>query len=769
MTRDSCTRAHRQPLLDELRRFAILAAAAVLLAVFVAAAAAGAGRADPSFAPRGPLPVGEGTSSVGVADVNGDSKPDLVVAKRESNDVTVLLGDGVGSFHTADGSPIAVGRSPESVAVADFNGDRKADLAVANAGSSDLTVLLGNGTGVFRTAAGSPIKVAGLLANITASDLNGDGNVDLVAPLYDQNTKTSRVTILLGDGSAGFVQAPGSPLILPRRTYGSALLAAADFNGDRKPDLAVAFDESSGVWILLGDGAGGFGAATTILAGTPSSLVAADLNRDGKADLAVTRRRVIVLLGNGTGAFRAAAGSPIAVVGEPSSLAVADFNGDGKPDLAVAPAGVAVPGCAGCWRPAAAAVLLGNGAGGFRPAADSPFAGPEEEIAAAADFNGDGKPDLALDHLLLFQTATTPLVVRGRAGSGRADATFSTTGVITELAADGARAAVVTSIKGTCGRILVWTAPGRKSTSFKLGGCGSILCGTACAGNVALGGGQVAWIEESGGNSHEFLVMAAKLSRGAAKLIEHAANGNGAGGDPEGGYIGQLLGGGPLLAYNSWQVVCSHDNGDYCDRWGLAQKKLVRIASRRAVVIKRGAGACLLAAVAGGRMAVTGSAPWWGTGVWTCSLGADVASAGAVTILAPSGSHVATVPVVDGNPPRAIALSRTRLAVLRTFTLDLYDPATGAKAKSLPLGPAAALRLAGITSKLALLRGLRRLVLVRLNEGKLISLPLRPAAATSLVDAKLTEAGLFYAYNTPRATAKGRIVFEPTAKLVARF
>jgi hypothetical protein len=168
-------------------------------------------------------------------------------------------------------------------------------------------------------------------------------------------------------------------------------------------------------------------------------------------------------------------------------------------------------------------------------------------------------------------------------------------------------------------------------------------------------------------------------------------------------------------------------------------------------------------------MAVTESAPWWDTGLWTCSLGADVASTGAVTILAPRGSRVATVPAVEGNPPRAIALSRTRLALLRTFTLELYDPATGAKAKSLPLGPAAALQLAGVNSKLALLRGPRRLVLVRLSEGKLISLPLRPGAATSLVDAKLTEAGLFYAYNTPRATAKGRTVFEPTAKLVARF
>ena len=118
------------------------------------------------------------------------------------------------------------------------------------------------------------------------------------------------------------------------------------------------------------------------------------------------------------------------------------------------------------------------------------------------------------------------------------------------------------------------------------------------------------------------------------------------------------------------------------------------------------------------------------------------------------------------NPPRAIALSRTRLAVLRTFTLDLYEPATGSQAKSIPLGAADALQLAGVNSTLAVLRSPRRLIVVRLRDGKLISLALR---TKSHVDAKLTSAGLFYAYNVRRGRAKGRIVFEPTAKLLARF
>jgi hypothetical protein len=98
------------------------------------------------------------------------------------------------------------------------------------------------------------------------------------------------------------------------------------------------------------------------------------------------------------------------------------------------------------------------------------------------------------------------------------------------------------------------------------------------------------------------------------------------------------------------------------------------------------------------------------------------------------------------------------------LTLDLYNAATGTKTKSLPLGAAAALELAGVNAKLALLRGPRSLVLVRLSDGKLISLPIQRNA-----DARLTNAGLFYAYNTPKSAMKGHIVFEPSAKLVARF
>jgi len=120
-------------------------------------------------------------------------------------------------------------------------------------------------------------------------------------------------------------------------------------------------------------------------------------------------------------------------------------------------------------------------------------------------------------------------------------------------------------------------------------------------------------------------------------------------------------------------------------------------------------------------------------------------SEGAITVLAPSGAHVTTIPGSPGSPTRAIALSRTRLAVMRTFALDLHNPANGSKTKSIPLGQAASLQLVSVSSTLALLRGPRRLVLLRLRDGRLISFPLPPGRAASIVDARLTEAGLFYA------------------------
>jgi hypothetical protein len=340
------------------------------------------------------------------------------------------------------------------------------------------------------------------------------------------------------------------------------------------------------------------------------------------------------------------------------------------------------------------------------------------------------------------------LTASAHGSHGRSDAVFSIHGRITVLAADGNRVAVATHVKPGCGRIVVWTAPGQGSVRVKPGILG-------CAGDgvtqLALGAGRVAWIEQGGGNNLELSVMAAKVSGGPATQLQFATNGDRAGADPAGDWVGQLLGAGPLLAYNSWTQVCdkpaSEECGDNDPLLRLTKERLVRIVDGRRLVVTRGTAAYALVAAGGGRMAVE--------------------TAGAVTIRAASGTQVASVPDVALND--RVALSKTRLAIQRTLTLDLYDPATGAAAKSLPLGTAASLSLADVTSRLALLRGPHRLVLVRLRDGKRLSFPLRPGAAATLVGGGLTDAGLFYAYNTRSASLPGRIVFESMGKLLARF
>jgi hypothetical protein len=333
--------------------------------------------------------------------------------------------------------------------------------------------------------------------------------------------------------------------------------------------------------------------------------------------------------------------------------------------------------------------------------------------------------------------------------SARPDAVFSVHGRITVLAADGYRAAVTTHVKPGCGRIIVWKAPAKSSTRVKPGILG---CSGDGVTQLGVGGGSVAWIEQGGGNNLEMTVMAARLGGGTRKQIEFATNGDRAGADPTGAWVGHLLGGGSLLAYNSWTQVCDKPAGQECGEndplLRVTNQKLIRIAAGRRTVVTRGPTAYPLVAVGGGRMAVR--------------------AAGAVTVRAASGSQVASVPDPAGTA-RAVALSTTRLAIERALTLDLYNPATGAVIKSLPLGTAAALRLADVSSKLALLRGSHSIVVVRLSDGKRISFPLRPGAAATLVGARLTEAGLFYAYNTRSASLPGRVVFEPMGKLLTRF
>jgi hypothetical protein len=309
-----------------------------------------------------------------VGDFNGDGNPDLAVAVWGSSNISILLGNGDGTFQTK--VDYAVGPNPTSVAVGDFNGDSKADLAVANGSFINVSILLGNGDGTFQTKV--DYGVGGSPSSVVVGDFNGDSKADLaVANREDDNN----VSILLGNGNGTFQTAVN---------YGVGSdpwsVALGDFNGDSKTDLAVTNRNDNNVSILLGNGNGTFQTAVNYGVGvTPNSVAVGDFNEDGKADLAVTNittHNVSILLGNGNGTFQTKV--DYGVGGNPFSVAVGDFNGDGNPDLSVAN-----------WFSSNISILLGNGDGTFQAAVNY-GAGTGPFSIAKDDFNGDGNPDLSV-------------------------------------------------------------------------------------------------------------------------------------------------------------------------------------------------------------------------------------------------------------------------------------------------------------------------------------------------------------------------------------
>ena len=260
-------------------------------------------------------------------DFNGDGKLDLAVANGRSKHVDHPAGQRRRNVYR---QVFACYRpDPIAIAVADFNGDGRQDLAVANNQSNSVTILLGNGDGTFTADALSPSTGFGAFA-VVAADFNGDGRQDLAVANEFSNT----VTILLGRGDGTFVATPVSP-----GTGGAPIsLAVGDFNGDGAPDLAVLNFTSFSVTVLLNSGNGTFTPGSTIATGTnPQRIAVGDFNGDGAIDLVVTdatASSLTLLLGNGGGKFEPLS-IPLASGTGPIAIAVADFNEDGGPDLAI--------------------------------------------------------------------------------------------------------------------------------------------------------------------------------------------------------------------------------------------------------------------------------------------------------------------------------------------------------------------------------------------------------------------------------------------------
>ncbi|MET0621938.1 MAG: FG-GAP-like repeat-containing protein, partial [Pyrinomonadaceae bacterium] len=359
------------------------------------------GDGDGGFQPPVKFSIPAHATAISTADFNNDGKADVAVAgftnTQGDGAVAVLLGNGAGSFGAPTG--FAVGRGPSSIVAADFNGDGKADLAVGIQSPDIVTVVFGDGSGGFSGA--TTLNSGGTPRALAAADLNGDGKIDIAAA----NTGSNNVSIFLNNGAGNF-SGPTNHAVGPD----PSAVAVGDFNNDRRPDLVVANSTAANipgsVSVLLGDGSGGFSAATNYAAGIgPRAVVVGDFDRDGRADLAVANyysHNVSILLGDGAGHFTVAAGY---VGGRgPQSLAAGDFNLDGKIDLASLD-----------QVKQAVVVLVGKGDGRFSTPATYVTNNAPMSMAIG-DFNEDGKADAAVAHFSFNPSKVSLHLGDGRGG-----------------------------------------------------------------------------------------------------------------------------------------------------------------------------------------------------------------------------------------------------------------------------------------------------------------------------------------------------------------